>query len=63
MTQKELLYVEDAVNHEINIVNIMEEFANSLDDNEIIDFIDNELEKHEKMKEKLLNLLEEKSNE
>ena len=63
MTQKELLYVEDAVNHEINIVNIMEEFANSLDDNEIIDFIDKELEKHERMKEKLLNLLEELSNE
>ena len=63
MTQKELLYVEDAVNHEINIVNIMEEFTNSLDDNEIIDFIDKELEKHERMKEKLLNLLEELSNE
>ncbi|MBR2712390.1 MAG: hypothetical protein IKE73_01640 [Bacilli bacterium] len=63
MTQKELLYVEDAVNHEKNIIDIINDMVGSVEDAEIIDFIDKELEKHEKMKEKLLNLLEEKSNE
>ncbi len=62
MTQKELLYVEDAVNHETNIINILEELGNSLEDNELIDCIDKQIEKHEKMKDKLINLLEEKSN-
>ncbi len=63
MTQKELLYVEDAYNHENSIINICNNIANNLDDSKLIDFINKEVNKHENMKEKLMNLLEVKSNE
>ena len=39
MTQKELLYVEDAYNHEKNIIDICNTLCNYTDDNNTIDFI------------------------
>ena len=63
MTQKELLYFEDAVNHECSIISILEDTKNKLEDSNLVDFIDNEITIHENMKEELMNVLEEKTNE
>ena len=63
MTQKELLYIEDAIGHETNIISICNEITQKLDDENMISFMENEVNVHEQMKEKLLNKLEEKSNE
>ncbi len=63
MTQKELLYFEDAVNHECSIISILEDTKNKLEDSSLVDFIDNEITIHKNMKEELMNVLEEKTNE
>ena len=63
MTQKELLYVEDAIGHEQNIISICEDTINNMQDKDLISFIKSEVKKHETMKEKLISLLEDKSNE
>ena len=63
MTQKELLYVEDAVKHETNIINIIDNMIDLIDDNELISFFNNQIEKHEIIKEELICLLEDESNE
>ena len=63
MTQKELLYVEDAIGHEENIIKIIKEEINNLDDEEVLNFLEKEINIHSSIKEKLLNLLKEKSNE
>ena len=62
MTQKELLYVEDAVGHEQNIIKICEETINMLEDENLIQFMEQQKESHMQMKEKLINMLEVKSN-
>ena len=62
MTQKELLYVEDAVEHEKSIVKICHELINNLEDDELITFIENEIDKHTNMQNTLINLMEEKAN-
>ncbi len=63
MTQKELLYIEDAYNHEKYIVDICNNLVCDIDDFKTIDFINNETKKHETMKNKLYKLIESKSNE
>ena len=63
MTQKELLYVEDAIGHENSIIEILTESINSMDDDKLINFLEKDLKKHEDIKNKLFNLLEVKSNE
>ena len=63
MTQKELSYVEDAVGHEENIIKILNESVNSVDDEEIISFLKKKIEKHISLKDKLMDILEDKSNE
>ena len=63
MTQKELLYIEDAYNHEKNIISIINETINLLEDNDLISFLEDEKEKHASTKEDLLNCLEEYCNE
>lgn len=63
MTQKELLYVEDAIGHEKNIVSICEDMLNNLEDKNVISFIKDEIKKHEKREKKLKNMLEKKSYE
>lgn len=63
MTQKELLYMEDAVSHEEVIIKILEESIENLDDEALVDFMEEELNIHKDMKEELMNKLEEKSNE
>ena len=63
MTQKELSYVEDAIGHEGNIIKIINEGIKNLEDENLVTFMEVELNTHTSMKEKLMNLLEEKSNE
>jgi hypothetical protein len=63
MTQKELSYVEDAVGHEGNIIKIINEGINNLEDENLVTFMNQELETHTSMKEKLMTLLEGKANE
>lgn len=62
MTQKELLYVEDAIGHEKNIVTICRETIRCLKDKTLQAFLEKEVKKHEQMQQTLLKLLEEKAN-
>lgn len=63
MTQKELLYVEDAIGHEQNIICILEDTLNNIEDDSLGSFINKQINKHDGIKEKLMKLLEDKSNE
>ena len=63
MTQKELLYLEDAIGHESNIIKIIDNTVNELSNEDLIDFMNKENSLHKERKEKLMNLLKEKVNE
>lgn len=63
MTQKELLYIEDAIGHEDTIIKVCENMINNLQDEKLKSFIEEELPIHQETKEKLLKMLEVKSNE
>ncbi len=63
MTQKELLYLEDAVGHESNIITIIEESLKYLQDENLISFLNDELSNHIDIKQNLINLLEVKASE
>ena len=63
MTEKELLYVEDGINHETSIITILNETENCVKENDLKSLLKNQRLKHEKMKQKLEKLLEEKENE
>ena len=63
MTQKELLYFEDAIGHETNIIKICEESIKKLENEELISFMKEELNRHNNIKEKLMNKLEGEANE
>lgn len=62
MTQKELLYIEDAIGHESNIITILQETIKNIQDERITNFLQTELSEHTKTKEKLISKLEEKAN-
>ena len=62
MTQKELLYLEDAVKHESNIVKVLEESISFLDDDDLISFMESEKKKHNNMIKKLMDTLESEAN-
>ena len=63
MTQKELLYVEDAIGHERVIISSIEEIINNLEDEDLQMFMHQELCFHKKMEEDLLKVLEDIGNE
>ena len=63
MTEKELLYLEDGVSHEDIIISICEDIKDNLEDEDLKDFITTEIDKHNSIKEGLINLLEVKANE
>ncbi len=62
MTQKELLYFEDAIGHERNIIKIIESMINSLTDEKLISFMKNELNNHTNLKNNLMNTLGDEAN-
>ena len=57
MTQKELLYMEDAINHEVSMINILNDSIDRLSDEDLIDFMNKEVKKHTNLKSKLLKKL------
>jgi len=63
MTEKELLYFEDAVGHEKNIIKIIEENKKQIDDERLINFFDNQVEIHKENIKKLINYVKEMANE
>ncbi len=63
MTQKELLYLEDAVNHESNIISIVTDTINNLENEDLKDFMENKLNEHIAFKVELINMLEDYANE
>lgn len=63
MTQKELLYMEDAIEHETNLIEIVTLSIENLNDKELKTFMKSQLKKHEKLKQKLMTLLEDIANE
>jgi len=62
MTQKELLYFEDAIGHEDNIIKIINNTIQNLTDEKLISFMNNELNNHTNLKKNLMNMLGEKAN-
>lgn len=63
MTQKELLYVEDAIMHESNIIKLLTISINNLENTDLKDFLEEKLNEHIAFKLELINVLEDKSNE
>ncbi len=63
MTQKELLYVEDAIGHETSLEKILEDSILNMEDASLKSFLEKEKEIHKKRKESLLELLEVEVNE
>ncbi len=63
MTQKELLYLEDAINHEISIINILHDTIKNMKDKKLKDFLKKEESNHSITKERLLSVLKEKTHE
>jgi len=63
MTEKELLYMEDAIDHEKNIISIIDESVKSLEDQDLITFMENEKEKHSSTLDNLMKALKEEAHE
>lgn len=63
MTQKELLYMEDAINHEANLIEIIKNTIDNLTDKNLCTFMKSQLKKHEALKQKLINVMEDLANE
>ena len=63
MTQKELLYVEDAILHEQNVIAYLNDMTNTLEDDNLISFINDEIKKHESAEKKLTKTLEDIAND
>ena len=63
MTQKELLYLEDAIKHEQSMICFIEQVISNLEEKSLVSFFQTELKKHEELKKKLIHLLEVKSHE
>ena len=61
MTQKELLYYEDAIMHESSIISIINDYKDKVSD-ELKDFFSKEISIHQNLKDNLINLLKEKAN-
>ncbi len=59
MTQKELLYLKDACEHEKHLISICTETVNMLEDEDLISFFEKEIKKHEKMQKEILEEMEE----
>ena len=63
MTQKELLYVEDAICHEKNILAYLENMLEQLDDEDIEDIVNEHIQNHQNLKDDLMNVLKEEVHE
>ena len=62
MTEKELLYVEDAIGHEQSIISIINESLKNIEDENLVSFMEEEKEGHELTLDNLINKLKEETN-
>ena len=62
MTQKELSYVEDAINHEDHTIKLLENLLDYLEDEKLITYFKEEIKNHNSLKNKLIKKLEDISN-
>lgn len=62
MTEKELLYMEDAVGHEQNLETIFTNFSAAIEDSKLSTFIEKLAKKHQDLSKKLLKVMEEIAN-
>lgn len=58
MSQKELMYVEDIYNHELLIIEMINEVLSQISDDKYISLLESHLKKHESLNKKLLKLVE-----
>ena len=63
MTQKDLLYLEDAYTHQENLIKIWKFYTEIILDEELVEFINGQIDKLTKSKDKIMKLLEETKNE
>lgn len=63
MTQKELLYFDDAISHEQSICAYIEYAISNLENSKLIEFMKKELNIHETIENKLLGILEDNIDE
>ena len=63
MTEKELLYLEDAALHEKSIINICQDMSLKLSSDNLVEFLNNQILEHQNILDNLTNLLKEKANE
>ena len=61
MTQKELLYIEDAIEHEGTIISVCEDMIDNLEDENLVSFMEEQLDNHTSIKNNLITILEDKS--
>lgn len=61
MTQKELLYLEDAIGHEKSIYGILSESIENINDDDLKSFLDSEMKIHKELENNLMSLLEAKN--
>lgn len=57
MTEKELLYVEDAINHEIYMIQTCTEIEDCLEDENLVKLIKKMTKKHETLLNMLMEIL------
>ncbi len=57
MTEKELLYVEDAISHEIYMINTCNEIEDCLTDENLVKLVKKLKKKHETLIEMFMDLL------
>lgn len=58
MTQKELLYLEDAIGHENSIITICNDLLTDIQDDDLKVFINEQIKEHNILLKKLMNGLE-----
>lgn len=57
MTEKELLYVEDSINHELYLIELCKEVSDCLTDKELSKLVNKLQGKHERILESFMGLL------
>ena len=62
-SEKELLYLDDAYYHETALLKVLEDTQSRLEDEDLVDFIDDEIKNHQDMQKKLLKVLEDIKDE
>jgi len=63
MTQKELLYMEDAIGHEQNLDTILTNYSDVVENKNLKSFLKKLAKKHQNLEKNLLKVMEEIANE